>query len=446
MMALCTLARGQALPAVDESKLPPLRSNNALVAIPDGWARSSRKVEGVLALAPQKPPKEGVVEIFVEGAGLLDKKSLATIADEIFLNTAKEEKGYRYEGPRVTPRHPAGYRALSMYTSCVDNGTKIGNAPRAYYLSTYLDDGDGAYQPFTLYASSPELIAQYRPTFEKFVNNARLLGGIPLAKPVGDETLTLGTVYYLCDFLEHLLDVPFTRTQRDALKAELIEIWARRNAEEVKGVHDLFDARDTIDRIEDKDKKELARQTARTEVLKVAREEARGGDKMAKMLVDLVDGAQRPLAAGKAGEPPLTRQAADATLELLYFMASKGVDPAHPDANDTRPGKAQLDAWAAQLAAGYGAMGLEEKRNIAEMPLLWASFRVAWNESPVDEKAQAAAAWAKDAKLAPMIADIRSRPKSANLDEAAKAMRQLQIRQELLDQFNRTMNYKPPKW
>ncbi len=74
------------------------------------------------------------------------------------------------------------------------------------------------------------------------------------------------------------------------------------------------------------------------------------------MIVDLYDAANAPLAKGDGGEPDLTRQSADATLEIMYFMASK------IDGSDTSPEAGRRDAWAKTVAAAYGGMPAEQKQ------------------------------------------------------------------------------------
>jgi hypothetical protein len=74
----------------------------------------------------------------------------------------------------------------------------------------------------------------------------------------------------------------------------------------------------------------------------------------------------------------------------MYFMASKIERGSRIGGADTAPDDARKAAWAAKMAAAYGAMSAEQKQAIAEMPVTWAALRAGWAELPTDQRKQTA--------------------------------------------------------
>jgi hypothetical protein len=237
----------------------------------------------------------------------------------------------------------------------------------------------------------------------------------------GTPALTSETVDTVTDFVEWVLDVPFTRDQRDALRNHLVDSWERNDKTEINGVQEIIKGRLQLDKLTDPQKKELARQMIRTEILKQWRQEATQGDKMARLMVEIFDSANKAIAAG---DPPLTRQSTDATLEILHFMASKVVG-----AGDVAPGKEQKDQFATSLIGVYERMLPENKRELAEMPMYWAALRAAWPELAKDQQEKLTAAWATSEQVKPIVEEIKQvRAQTATHSDplaAAKAMQKL---------------------
>jgi hypothetical protein len=241
---------------------------------------------------------------------------------------------------------------------------------------------------------------KYRPAFEAFLKDLRLPSAQTLAPAFADQPpLEQFTVNQCCDFVEWLLDVPMTDAQRAAARDYFAAAWTRQDKEEAADLWKVFEARNELDKMK-ADQKELARVAARGEVIKQWRDEAAKGDRMAKMMIEVYDAAHKAIAQGKAGEPPLTRQQSDATLEILHFMASKVAG------FDVAPSAEQKDEFATKLAANYAGVEAETKKEIEQMPLYWAWFRAAWSEAPAEDRAKLVEQWSKDDRIKPIVGQV----------------------------------------
>jgi hypothetical protein len=213
------------------------------------------------------------------------------------------------------------------------------------------------------------------------------------------------------DFIEWMLDVPFTQSQRDGLKDHLVAAWANNDRGEIDGVSEIVKARLELDKLTDANRKELARQAIRVEVLKQWRTEAGQGDVMAKQMIAVYDAAHQPLVAG---DPPLTRQATDATIEVIHFMASRVAGTA-----DFVPGAQEKDRFATNLAAAYPTMPRENRDELAKMPTYWAALRVAWPELSRDQQSKLTAAWADSDQVKPVVEQIKAAQAKAAREASA---------------------------
>jgi hypothetical protein len=133
-----------------------------------------------------------------------------------------------------------------------------------------------------------------------------------------------------------------------------------------------------------KQQKELARQAAQPELIKRARGES---DPVARMIVGVYDAAHQPIAEG---DPPLTRQATDALLETLFFMACQVRGGA-----EVTPTPEMKEQWAKALAGSYEQADAAARNEMAQMPLRWAAMRMAWPGLSEQDKARTKAQWAQ---------------------------------------------------
>jgi hypothetical protein len=321
-----------------------------------------------------------------------------------------------------------------MLTQHFSYGDAKGGA-RNHQIAVYVDGGTGIGQAFVLEAAatgtdadSRALLDRHRATFDAFLASARLPSRTILAKAptASDRPLTAYDVDRALDFLEWLLDVPFTTTQRDTVRDHLASAWSRNDRTEIEGLAGVLNARTQFDALEPA-KRELARQAAREAVLKESRADAAKGDKLAALIVAAYDAAHAPLAPG---DPPLTRQSADASLEVLYFMAAV-VAAAPTDSN--HPTKPKLDEWSKTLAAQYPNLPPDAKKEIAGAPLAWAALRAAWPELTPDQRATLSKTWADSPAVAALAVELRKGQDAADLRKAGDVMRAYDAHRRLID-------------
>ena len=95
-----------------------------------------------------------------------------------------------------------------------------------------------------------------------------------------------------------------------------------------------------------------------------------GGSEFAALLLDQYD---RVNAAMAPGEPPLTREIADAFVDVLAFVeaVAQGVEPGPPDPRDR-------DGWVTQMARAWPGLQPEVRGWLATMPIGWAKLRYEW--------------------------------------------------------------------
>jgi hypothetical protein len=410
-----------------------VRWDNLLITPIPGWTKRGQEWGGQWTLeGPEFKTKRFQITGYV--AVSLDEKGLAGLADAQY----KSDRNYidfKEEAPRVEGVHPAGYKTLTTLTSV--KATGYGQDARLYSLHVYLE-ANGLASHLQYAAAYRENFDLHRPTFEAFLRNLRLLSGQTLAPAFDDQPpLEQFTVNQCCDFLEWLLDVPLTDTQREAARDHLTRAWERKDKEEAKGLWEVFAGRNELDKL-DKAKKELGRVAARNEVIKTWRDEAAKGDAMAKLMVDIYDRAHQPLAQGNAGEPPLTRQRADATLEILHFMASKVAG------FDVGPTEQQKAEFAKELAAKYASLDAAAKTEVEQMPLYWAWFRAAWPELPAEERTKLVGQWGADERIKPIVGrvqELRAKAIASGNDPSGqlKAMRKLYQQQQTVAHISNMM-------
>jgi hypothetical protein len=116
-------------------------------------------------------------------------------------------------------------------------------------------------------------------------------------------------------------------------------------------------------------------------------------DDLAQYQRGFYQATHRPLAAG---DPPLTRQVADAHAELLCFqinaVAGSPVAEATPEVREH---------VAADLAAAYPKESAGHRSHLAQAPLTLATLRVLWPELPQEERRELCRRWKQE--LRPLL-------------------------------------------
>jgi hypothetical protein len=455
-LAACTAVAVTSTAARAAAELPPARAHGALFAIPDGWQRSER-ADGATVLSPSDAPRDAQVQIILARP----ETPRPTLRDHLESDLDEGRKGisgFTTDGEAEATRHPAGYEMLTQAASWPNktwntdpNRGMADLFGRSFAVIRHIEGGpEMPSQGIMFVASSKALMAKYRPTFEAFCSGLRLASRVTLVPSAGADLppLTLYTVNRYCDFVEWLLEVPMTQSQRAEVQEFLRGSWTSGSREGIDAVGGILKGADALRAMEPA-KRDQVRENCRRDMLRFWRAAAQKGDAASKLMVQVYDAGHVALAKGGPGEPPLTRQAADAALEVTYFMASRVAG-----GGEARPSKAQLDKFAAEMAAGYAALPKARKDEIAGMPAAWGMLRLSWPEASAGQRAALVARWSESGPVKQVAAQIKqsqaqSRPIADRLNDNKdlyQKMRDQDTRVQLFHMGALRMNHTYIKW
>jgi len=362
---------------------------------PAGWS-SQDKEDLHLLTAPDK----NVVLIFFPSKPL--DATLDQAADEI-LSQAKARPQYREEAGRTGGTHAgSGGRWLTFTYSYAD-----ANRPGQYlYNWVVLVAGGGRYVILSAVSNSSSAFNTHAPTLGRLVDRISLTttiqiepGNPPLTRYMLDETE---------DFLEWLMQVPFTDAQKATIEGEIRGSWKKNDRKEIDGIQEVLKADQQLAAMKPAER-DVARQTALDDAIKQWRTEK--DSPSAKIMVEIYETAHKPIAAGN---PPLTRQNVDAFAEFLCFAAGQTAG-----INFTPPPEIR-DKLAAAVAEKYAGIAPAQRALIVRMPLIWASLRVLWPEISDAEKKQYVDAWKQDPHLVELGKQFYATTKTAQTTSTAQ--------------------------
>jgi hypothetical protein len=417
LAAIACLIAPAVASAADASPRPKTRAHNAEFVMPDGWLRGNNEYGNLILVPPDLPQGERVeihIAPFDQAA-----RGLRGHLNESVGNFQAQFQNARVEQPAAPGRLPSGADTMAVLVS---GSYREDPSKGVIVLFTEIDGGAGSSQGVAFVAGTRDLFQRYRPQYQQLLDSVTLPSLTRVADGRdGTPPLTMYAVNTVTDFIEWMLDVPFTQGQRDELKAHFVDAWAKNDRGEIDGVAQIIKGRIELDKLTDANKKELARQAIRAEVLKQWRAEAGQGDAMAKQMLGIYDAAHQPLVTG---DPPLTRQATDATIEVIHFMASRVAGT-----SDFVASEPEKEQFAKSLAAAYPTMPRENRDELAKMPTYWAALRVAWPELSRDEQSKLTAAWANSDQVKPVVEQIKAA--QAKASPSSDSMAALKAMQEL---------------
>ena len=374
------------------------RTDHILYTAPEGWKHVEN--DRYTALAAPDIPAGRTVEIRIYPArplaGTLDAAASAHV--ENFRQT--------YSGARASPMNPV--RHESGFDMIITGVSRLTPGGAVYDALCFVGAGDQV-QMIEMETSDFELYQKHRLAWDALLHSMHLTDAIVLAK--GDPPLTQATVDAITDFLEWLIEVPFTEEQKAMIAGNMIDSWKKNDRAEIEGTLEALKLRAQLSEMTPQ-QKALARQAAQPELIKQARKEA---DPVAKMIVRVYEAGHQAIAAG---DPPLTRQAADAMLEMLFFMAAQVQGGDAAVATQPQPTQEMKDQWAKNLAANYGKADAAARKEIARMPLTWAAIRMLWSDLPEADKLQARTQWAQSNEVR-QVAEVINRMRPRQPAQAA---------------------------
>lgn len=225
-------------------------------------------------------------------------------------------------------------------------------------------------------AQSPHAIQQ----MASFIDGCRLAHTQVLVS--GKPPLTVYDVEETIDTLQWMIDAPLTGAQREVIRSSIVDDWRKHDAGTIATVGRLLDFRSQVVKLPAA-QQNLVRRQNEVELIGALRTEQ---DSVSTLLLEIYDSAHPPIAAGS---PALTRQQADAALELFYFMAGQleGVQ--------ATPTVAAKMLWAGNLARAWATLPAETRKAIASMPVTWALTRAVWTDMTPAFREQVKATYAQ---------------------------------------------------
>ena len=221
----------------------------------------------------------------------------------------------------------------------------------------------------------------------------------------GNPPLTESMVSHYSFFIAWLLEIPLTQPLKDRLRTMLLEDWKK--PKEIESDMKELDWQLDMARYENGDvERVFERSVVQPDMVKKMRADKRNPD--AQWLVAAYDKAHPPIAAGN---PPLTRQAADAWTELFCFIRNQSGAP-HMDATP-----AVKDDFAHTLTESWAKYPPEQQKALSEMSQKWALVHFAWVRNKADERQRIVAAWQPVVNPSPQ----RSPQQLAAIDAMARA-------------------------
>jgi hypothetical protein len=195
----------------------------------------------------------------------------------------------------------------------------------------------------------------------------------------GEPPLTESMVSRFTSYLGWVLQIRLTQPLKDNLRAALLEDW--KQPKEIKSDMDFLNWQvDMANR--SNEEKEYFRSKAEPEIIKAMRMDR--GNPAAPWIVAAYDASHPSIAAGN---PPLTRQAADAYTELLCFIRNQTGGP-RQEAN-----QALKDSNAQLIAQKYPKLSSDSQQKLAQMPQNWAMVRLQWVKGSEADRQKMVAQW-----------------------------------------------------
>jgi hypothetical protein len=207
-------------------------------------------------------------------------------------------------------------------------------------------------------------------------------GGADTFPIAGNPPLTRGMVNKAANFFDWLLDAKLTVEQRQQFQDSVVRSWKNQNQDEIQSTVNVIKFSDDLEK-KSPEERELYRVQLRTKFLELMRQSP--NDVLSQWVLTIYDSAHKPIARGN---PPLTRQDADAYAEVVSFMITEvmGKKGFNPD----RKFKDDLTQY---LVGSYGNMTPEEQRSFSQIPVLWAALRMKWSKASAAERQHAREQW-----------------------------------------------------
>jgi hypothetical protein len=212
--------------------------------------------------------------------------------------------------------------------------------------------------------------------------------------------LTQETVTMFVEFFEWLFGFHLTQSQRQEIRKSLSESWLNQDYSEIELARTIWDLHVDLGR-HSEEEREVRRAQSRYIILSSL--QRNDDNDVSRLLLQVYKYANELISEGN---PPLTRQASDAYVEVLCFMASEiqGDKPYVPNTEEK-------NAFAKQLAAVYNQLSHGQQEGLATMPMYWSWTRAMWPTLPEVEREEHLVLWREDLRA------LMTQPQTINNEE-----------------------------
>jgi tetratricopeptide (TPR) repeat protein len=214
----------------------------------------------------------------------------------------------------------------------------------------------------------------------------------------------------LAGFFEWVLEAPLTAQQRTDLTDQLVQAWRKGDTAQIDGMAQILAVEAQISQHPPAER-DLLREQMQPALLAELRKQP--NDEGGRWVLGIYESSHTPIAAG---DPPLTRQVADAYAEVLAFVISQVLG------NDLAASMEVKDQFAKSLTVDYANYDAAAQQALAKMPLYWAAIRLAWPALSVEEQESYRKQWTPG-----VVALLGAKPAPQPADGAAPAEGELQL-------------------
>lgn len=358
--------------SAEEAK-PMTRVGNMMFVMPENWQRTDQDGGETVLVSPDSSQGQ-YFRIRIQPPSPLKKSLREQFIAEVADFGKKVEV---VSGGDCTVEKKPGQFEIAMGLICWKNPKGAGENIATILCLAQVDQ---EVQPIVVVTNAGAMFTKHKDEIASFLDSIRFASRIVLVD--GKRPLTQRTVNDVTDFLEWLIETPMTQQQRQQIQDNMIAEWKAGKTGEMDGAETFLKIRAQVIALSPS-QQDVARKAMQPDIIAGLRKQ---DDDLSKMVLGAYNAAHKPIAAGN---PPLTRQAADAGIELLYFMASQVLG-----GQKVCPDTAIKDAWARMMAEQHTTASPQTQETLARMPLTWAAIQCAWVELSDSKRQEARIAWA----------------------------------------------------
>ena len=207
-------------------------------------------------------------------------------------------------------------------------------------------------------------------------------GGSDALPIAGDPPLTQDMVDRGARLMEWLLDARLTAEQHQQFQDSQVRTWKAHDAAGIAATLDTLKFHADLGRKTEAERNAV-RDLLQSQYLDLMRKTP--NDVLSQWALAIYYAAHRPIAQGN---PPLTRQVADAYAEVTCFAISEVVGGKAFTAD-----KALKDRMASAFIAQYPSLSPDRQKELSQYPAMWSAISFAWPTLPEAERANYRQQW-----------------------------------------------------